>query len=210
MSKSAAQQIKEAGGICDECNGNGAIRKNAYHSEICHVCKGTGLSTKDKKRNKYGTGSVEKRTYKGIVYHSILEVEFAQLLNLRLRKKCSFCKGLGFIANVRCYRCKGTGHTGGDVLSWERQVKFDLWADSEYREPTITHAVKVGTYTIDFVVYFVDGHTEWWEVKSYDEKKKRYPTMTPESRLKIAIWKANHPEKAEHFYIKDQRDLKGF
>lgn len=159
-------------------------------------------------RRKYNVASAEKRTYNGIAYHSKLEARVAQWLDLRLRKKCSYCSGEQYIvldsgATQKCIECRN-GFTGGDVLKWERQVPFALKAyDSAFKDTDEPYTI-IGTYRADFKVYF-DGREEIWEVKGWNFKQKKHPTLTPLSKLKIAIFKANNPEK--DFRIIDERSL---
>ena len=81
--------------------------------------------------------------------------------------------------------------SGGDVLRWERQVKFDLYALGRHRgkldgfEYDYWTEEKVGTYTIDFKVEYTDGRIEYLEVKGM---------WTPLAKLKWKIFRANHPE----------------
>lgn len=228
--ESAFAQIRAAEYICSKCRGGGTIRKNAYHAIICPACKGTGLSGKAKKPHKYNVVSKDKRTYKGIVYHSQLEAHVAAWLNLRTKPsiKCWKCKGAGSYTEKsvwdekrnawvlrtkaskegsasHCTMCRGTGNTGGDILRWEQQVPFDLYAwdysiDVTRRAPK----KKVGTYTIDFRIEFTNGTIEYWEVKAWKVGKKLKrggrgkggPYFHPGDKLRIAIWQANNPDKA--------------
>lgn len=189
------------------------------------------------KRPKFRVGSKADRTYNRVTFHSVLEVRFAKMLNMLLRKECPACKGSGErkyrreyvepiaqavwsyvdrrlgkdpnrIIKETCKSCKGTGRIGGDVLSWERQVPFDLLAYRTFEKygKEWSCGIKVGTYKIDFVVEF-EKHTEYWEVKGYNEKQGTHPTLTDLSKLKIAIFLANNPEKAKDFKIVDERNL---
>jgi len=72
---------------------------------------------------------------------------------------------------------------------------YDYWTD-----------LKVGTYTIDFVVHYTNGTTKYLEVKGWNAKQRKHPTLTAESRRTIKIWKANNPELAESFRIVDEPD----
>lgn len=206
----AEEQIKAADGFCPKCRGGGTIRKNAYHAIICPICKGTGLSGKPEKRQKFNRGTKEKRTYNGVIYDSILEMRFAKWLDML----------------VRC----------DNVLSWERQVAFDLKAysthetidceDGYFSGVEKTYGIPITLksengrtyqYILDFKVTFADGHIEYWEVKSWWAGKKSKITgkrgkggahIEKDAKLKIAICETNNNIKIK---IVTERDLsKGF
>lgn len=179
----AKQQIKAAQEQCPVCNGSGKVPGKITADNIiekrCPLCKGTGKVKPKKRGNKYGTSPKAERTYKGVVYHSKLEARVAQWLDWRLVNNYSLRAG------------EKMKYSGGDVLSWERQVKFLLWAShveefvNDETWPVGEQAKKVGTYTIDFKVEYTNGEAEYLEVKG---------AWTPLAKLKFTIFRANHPE----------------
>ncbi len=208
MPKTAAQQIKEAQERCPKCNGRGMVtdrEASKGFEKRCELCKGTGKA-KPKKGNKYHTGTKEERTYNRVTYHSVLEARVAKWLALRMGTVCPRCLGAKFRKkgilpskspkNKGCKFCDFTGRIGGDVLSWERQVKFDLWVTSVYTDvpsnrypypisiPLANDKGRKYQYVCDFVVHYTNGTTVYIEVKGY---------WTQLAKLKWAIFRANNP-----------------
>ena len=82
-----------------------------------------------KTRSKYKNKPKDQGRY---TYHSIKEAKYAQDLGFRQK--------------------------AGDIQSWERQVKVQLFGE---------HGSHVCDYYVDFLVHHNDGHLEYVEVKGF-------------------------------------------
>ncbi|WMJ81955.1 DUF1064 domain-containing protein [Clostridium sp. MB40-C1] len=69
----------------------------------------------------------------------------------------------------------------GEILNFELQPKFTLIPTFKYKGKT----ERAATYTLDFLVYHLDGHEEYIDVKGYE---------TQQGTFKFKLLKSQHPD----------------
>ena len=122
------------------------------------LCKGVKIIA-TKKRSKYGVDQTkkgkEKRTYNGVVYDSLSELQFLQEF---IEPKMG----------------------SGEIIKWERQIKFTLQEGFTYKGKKVLPI----TYIADYIIYWKSGGRTIVDVKGMPDnvaklKKKlfqyRYP-----------------------------------
>lgn len=107
------------------------------------------------KPNKY---NARKTTYEGIRYDSGFEAEVAAELDLRKK--------------------------AGEILSWERQYKLEMWCYTEDGQK----AFKV-SHKVDFLVHHHDGSKELVEAKGIETDDYKWRRKFLEN-----VWLKEHPE----------------
>lgn len=70
-----------------------------------------------------------------------------------------------------------------EVVKWERQIRYKL----------IVEGINIGTYVLDFKVYYTDGSIRYIDVKGL-KKGAAYSIFTIKKKLMLALHKINVEE----------------
>ena len=113
-----------------------------------------------RKRSKYGVDQTkkgkEKRTYNGVLYDSLTELQFLkEFIEVKM--------------------------VSGEIIKWERQVKFTLQEGFTYKGKKVLPI----TYIADYIIYWNDGTRTVVDVKGNPDqvaklKKKLFQYKYPE------------------------------
>lgn len=106
---------------------------------------GSSVLASDTQKKKVSKHRNTLTKYKGIMYHSKREAEYAAWLDIELK--------------------------AGRILAWERQPKFLLLRMREHTSFVVNQ--EIFKYTADFLIHNLDGSRHVVDIKGYDKQRDK-------------------------------------